>query len=159
MKRISRHKQFGIPIPDELIDELAKAAKVIKAKTNVESIIDNGKIVRVKALGMKIPKQASKAISEPMEVNNVEVNMKEEGYTENSFGTIQRARSKFKSPADHERRRLRAELLGIMLKKSSTNIMESLMDYQVGSKGTSWEKCNEINRTTDQDGDQEGSRI
>ena len=36
VKKIARHKQLGILIPDELIDELAKVAKLLKAKTNVE---------------------------------------------------------------------------------------------------------------------------
>lgn len=70
VKRIARHKQFGIPILHELIDELAKSDKVLKAKTNVESNSMNGKIARVKALWIIFSIQEGKAVSKTIEVNS-----------------------------------------------------------------------------------------
>ena len=69
LKQIARHKQFGILIPDELVDELFKATKALENKSNVESIIDNGDIVTAKALGMAVPIQGNNAINKTTEVN------------------------------------------------------------------------------------------
>ena len=69
IKQITRHKQFGILIPGALTKELVKLAKSLKNKSNVESIIDNGKIATTKALGMAIPIQENKEINKTTEVN------------------------------------------------------------------------------------------
>ena len=54
LKQIARHKQFGILIPDELVDELFKATKALEKKFNVESRIDNFEIATENALGMAV---------------------------------------------------------------------------------------------------------
>ena len=57
---------------DDLTDEMEVP---LKAKNNVDSRIDSGKIARLKALGITVPKKVKNFISTPIIVNNIEVNV------------------------------------------------------------------------------------
>ena len=112
VKRIARDKQLDITIPDELHDELARA---LNARINVESRLGNVQIARMKALEMTVSKQANKAISKFIEVNNGKLSHEDRMKL---FG-IRKLRSNFKTTAQSK---AESELQNVKSRMASTGL-------------------------------------